>query len=274
MLIPNNLNIYGRVKGAISLKGFKLRLEFPEETVIAYLKLPASNTLEGNKRVLTYNLEDLINYDGYWWLPLEHETEFSLPLNLLPPFPQLNPVDLAIACRPDVAIGIETDVTTTVQIESQEHIDNYFLTISVPGYYNPGVSLAITEFSEDAISEPRQFVTSPAKTFPFPRQSLKPGERLEYKVKTKIAADLKGMTSLKCQQDLLKAKLVLISKTNAAAPPFSVTVLDEQGESIPVDTTMKSTLLQASAQIMYSPFSIRREAAKTQQKVIIEAPAQ
>src|SRR6266851_1790415 len=63
MLIPNNLNIHGRIKGATNLKDYTLRLEFQDETVIAYLKRPLSNRVEESKRVLTYNLEELINYD-------------------------------------------------------------------------------------------------------------------------------------------------------------------------------------------------------------------
>ena len=273
MLIPNNLNIYGRVKGATSLNGFKLRLEIPDEIVIAYIMRPVSNLLEGNKRVLTYNLLDLLNYEDYWWLPLETETEFSLRLNLLPPFPQLNPVDLAISCRPDVAIGLEAEVTTTVSLKAEEHIDNFFLTISTPPFYSPGVSMAITEFSEDNIADPRQTVTSPIKAFPFEHQNLDPGKRREFKVKTKITANLSGMTSLKCQQDLLKTKLILLSETSSEAAPFNVSILDAAGRAIPVDRTEMSTVHQAAAQIMYSPFSIRRELPKPERKVLIQAAA-
>src|SRR5713101_4418120 len=127
MLIPNNVNIYGRITGASSLKGYKVQLEFPEESAIGYIKQPASNTVQGDKRVLVYGLEDLLSFDDYWWLPLQGETEFSLLLNLLPPFPNLNPVDLQISCRPDVAAGLEADVTTTIRVEAEERIDNVFL---------------------------------------------------------------------------------------------------------------------------------------------------
>ncbi len=274
MLIPNNLNIYGRLKRATSLKGYKLKLEFSDETVIAYLKRPLSNTVEGKRRALTYDLEDLINYDDYWWLPTEADTEFSLPLNLLPPFPQLNPVDLAIACRPDIAVGVEADVTTTVRIRAGQNIDNMFLTMAIPPFFSPGVSMAITGYSEDSITDPRQFVTSPTRKFPFPRLSLQRGDTREYKVKTKIIADLTGMTSLKCQHDLLKTKLLLLSESSPTEPPFSITVLDDEGRSLPVERTVSSTILQALAQVMYSPFSIRREEPKQQREPLLEVPVQ
>jgi hypothetical protein len=261
MLIPNNLNIHGRIKGASGLKDYKLQLEVPDETAIAYLKRPLSNTVDGKKRVLTYKLEELINYDDYWWLPLGTETEFSLTLNLLPPFPELNPVDLQISCRPDIAVGVEAFVTTTLQLQAEERVDNLFLTLSTVPFPSPGVSLAITEYSEDDITEPRQSVTSPKKEFPFPRLSLKPGEMREYKVKTRITADPSNMTYLKCQQDLLRTKLLILSESTPHDFPCSVAVLDEQGLEIPVQKTIKATVHQALAQIMYSPFSIRREEA-------------
>ena len=274
MLIPNNLNIYGRLKRATSLKGYKLRLEFPDETVIAYLKQPLSNTVEGKRRILTYDLEDLINYDDYWWLPTEADTEFSLPLNLLPPFPQLNPVDLAISCRPDIAVGVEAEVNTTIRIKAEQNIDNMFLTMGIPPFFSPGVSMAITGYSEDSITDPRQFVTSPTRKFPFPRLSLRRGDTREYQVKTKINADLTGMTSLKCQQDLVKTRLLLLSDSSAAEPPFNITVLDDEGQSLPVERTISSTILQALAQVMYSPFSIRREVPKQQRESRLEVPVQ
>jgi hypothetical protein len=273
MLIPNNLNIYGRVKGAVSLKGYKLRLEFPDETVIAYLKQPLSNTTEDGRRILTYQLEDLINYEDYWWLPTDSETEFSLALSLLPPFPKLNPVDLAIACRPDIVVGVEASVTTTVRIEAEEHIDNIFLTMSVPPFNSPGVTMAITDYSEDSITEPRQSVTSPTKKFPLPRLSMEPGNTKEYRVKTKILADITGMTSLKCQQDLLKTRLLLLSESTQSELPCAVTVLDDRDRPIPVTRTVRSTILQALAQVMYSPFSIRLDKPGQLQKRVIEAAA-
>ena len=273
MLIPNNLNIYGRIKRANSLKDYRLRLEFPDETVIAYLKRPLSNTTDNGKRILTYRLEDLVNYDDYWWLPLGTETEFSLALNLLPPFPQLNPVDLEVSCRPDIAVGVEAYVTTTLRIKAEESIDQLFLTLSTP-FQSPGTSMAITEYSEDESRENRQTVTSPRKEFPFPRLSLKKGDTREYKVKTRIAADLTAMTSLKCQQDLLKAKLLLLSESAPSDLPCNVSVLDSQGREIPIERTMRSTVLHALAQIMYSPFSIHREDAPRKQSSPIELVAQ
>jgi hypothetical protein len=273
MLIPNNINIYGKIKGAASLKSYKLRVEFPAETVIAYLKHPLSNEIEGSKRVLTYKLDDLINFDNYWWLPLQDETEFSLSLNLLPPFPELNPVDLQITCRPDIAVGLQTDVTTTVQLEAEEEIDNVFLRLGSPVYASPGVSMAITEYSGDEITEPRQSVTSPKKEFPFPRLSLKPGQTLEYKAKTRITADPSSMNFLKCQQDILNTKLLLLSESTPASLPCSVTVLNNLGLEVPIHKTVRSTILQANAQVMYSPFSIRRETQPEQREVLVQAPA-
>lgn len=269
MLIPNNLNIFGRLTGADNLHEYALRIEFPKETTIAFLKRPSSNTIEEGRRVLTYPLEDLINYDDYWWLPLHGETEFTLQLNLLPPFPQINPVDLAITCRPDIAVGVEADVTTTISMKAEEHIDNVFLTMSAPQFAAPGVSMAISEYSGDNIKAPRQSVTAPRKEFPFPRLSLKPGETREYRVKTKITADVGGMTSLKCQHDILKTKLVLISESSPEEPPCSVSILDENENQIPVKRTAKSTVLQTQAQIMYSPFSIRKEDSAQPEKRLI-----
>jgi hypothetical protein len=275
MLIPNNLNIFGRLTGATSLRNYRLRAEFPEDTNVAYLKRPASNSVENNKRILTYALEDLINYDDYWWLPLQGETDFILPLNLLPPFPQVNPVDLAIVCRPDIAVGVDTSVTTTISIKAAEHIDNLFLTLSTPPFGTPGVNMTISEYSGDDVKTPRQSVTAPKKEFPFPRLSLEPGEQTEYEVKTRISADLASMTSLKCQQDILKTRLVLLSESVPTAPPCGISILDQDGHEIPVKKTERSTILQAQAQIMYSPFSIHRERESTTQaeKKLIEAPA-
>jgi hypothetical protein len=273
MLIPNNLNIFGRITGAATLHGYRLRAEFPENTAIAYLKRPLSNTVENQKRVLTYALEDLINYDDYWWLPLDGETEFLLPLNLLPPFPELNPVDLKISCTPDIVVGVEADVTTTVNIQAEEHVDNMFLTLSAPPFASPGVSMTITDYSEDNVKEPRQSVTSPRKEFPFPKLSLRPGEAKEYRVKTRIAADLPSMTSLKCQHDILRTRLIVLSESTPQEPPCSITILDNRGSAIPVKTTEKSTVLQAQAQIMYTPFSIRQSEPSQTRKKVIEAPA-
>jgi len=273
MLIPNNLNVYGRIKGANSLKEYKLRLEFPDETVIAYLKRPLSNTTENGKRILTYDLEDLINYDGYWWFPLRTETEFSLALNLLPPFPRLNPVALQISCRRDIAVGVEAYITTTVRIKAEQSIDQLFLTLSTP-FQGPGTSMAITEYSEDESRENRQSVTSPPKEFPFPQLSLKKGDTREYRVKTRIAADLTAMTSLKCQQDLLRTKLLLLTESAPSDLPCNVSVLDSQDREIPIERAVRSTVLQALAQIMYSPFSMHREDAPRKQASPIEIAAQ
>jgi len=276
MLIPNNLNIYGRISGAESLHGYTLQAEFPEDTVLAYLKAPATNSVKDGKRLLTYMLEDLVNYEDYWWLPLHGETEFVLQLNLLPPFPKLNPVDLRISCNPDVAVGVDTYVTTTVGLQAEQHIDNLFLTLSAPSYRDPGMQVTISGFSGDDIQEPRQSVTVPEKQFPFPRVNLKPGEAKEYKVKTRIKADLTGMTRLKCQHNLLHTKLVLLSESAPREPPCSISVIDSNGRQVPIKKTERSTLLTAQAQIMYTPFSIRREepsSKKPEERLVQATPA-
>jgi hypothetical protein len=273
MLIPNNLNIYGRIKGAKNLRDYKLRAEFPEDTVIAYLKHPLSNQVAQNRRTLTYAMEDLINYEDYWWFPLEGETEFILSLNLLPPFPDLNPVDLMISCTPDIAVGVDTEVTTSVKIRAQENVDNLYLQMAVPPFANRGVGMSISQYSEDDVKEPRQSVTSPQTEFPFPQLSLKQGESKEYKVKTRIRADAANMTNLKCQQDILRAKIIILSKSSPSGPPCAISILNRNGEPIPVSKTQRSTILQAQAQIMYSPFSIRRDQPTRPEKRLIETVA-
>jgi hypothetical protein len=271
MLIPSNINIYGRITGADSLRGYKLQLEFPEESAIGYIRQPLSNTTENHKRILAYNLEELINYDDYWWLPLEGETEFSVALNLLPPFPNLNPVDLAMSCQPDVAGGLEADVTTNVRLEAGEQIDNVYLKFTAP-FVNPGISMSITAFSGDNVNTPRPSVNVPAKQFPFPRLALGKGQVLEYKVTTRINANPSSMSSLRCQQDILSTKLILLSRSTSAALPCGVKVVDDAAQEVPVNTTIRSTILQANAQIMYSPFSIRREQAPRPQQPVLFAP--
>lgn len=274
MLIPNNLNIYGRISGAVDLQDYTLLAEFPEDTVIAYLKHPRTNRVENGRRTLTYALQDLINYEDYWWLPLQGETEFVLSLNLLPPFPELNPIDLSIACSPDIAVGVDTQVTTTLNIKAQERVDNLFLTMNVPPLATRGVSMNISEYSDDHVKEPRQSVTSPVKEYPFPKLSLNPGETKRYSVKTRIIADPDNMTSLKCQQDVLRAKLVILSNSVAAGLPCGVKVLNKNGQEIPVNHTERSTILQAQAQIMYSPFSIHRDKpAQAEKRTLEPVPA-
>jgi hypothetical protein len=182
-------------------------------------------------------------------------------------------VDLAIVCRPDIAVGLDTSVTTTISLKAEEHIDNVFLTMSTPPFGTPGVNMAISEYSGDDVKTPRQSVTAPKKEFPFPRLSLKPGEQTEYQVKTRISADLASMTSLKCQQDILKTRLVLLSESVPTAPPCGISILNEVGREIPVKKTERSTILQAQAQIMYSPFSIHRESTAQPEKKLIETPA-
>jgi hypothetical protein len=274
MLIPNNINIYGKIRGAISLRDYVVRLEFSGDAAIGYIKQPLSNSVEGNKRVLKYKLEDVINYDDYWWLPLNGETEFSVRLNLLPPFPDLKPVGLQISCRPDVAVGLEADVTTTIGIEAEEDIDQLSLKLSAPMRAMPGVFIAINGFSEDSVTEPRQSVVSPRNEFPVPAQNLKSGQTLDYKVKTRITADPANMLFLKCEQDILSARLLVLSNSTPTGLPCGVTILNDKGLEVPIHRTVRSTVLQATAQVMYSPFSIRKGASSDKPGAILMAPAQ
>lgn len=258
MLIPNNINIYGKIRGATSLRDYIVRLDFPRDTAIGYIKQPLSNAVEGDSRVLKYKLEDVINYDDYWWLPLRGETEFSIRLNLLPPFPELKPVGLQISCQPDVAVGLDAEVTTKIDIEAEENIDQLSLKLSSPMRAMPGIFIAITGFSDDNLTEPRQSVVSPKNEFPIPAQNLKSGQSLNFRVKTRITADPANMLFLKCEQDILTARLLALSNSTPAGLPCGVTILNEQGLEVPIQRTVRSTILQATAQVMYSPFSIRQ----------------
>lgn len=272
MLIPNNVNIYGKLSNAETLKNHELRLEFPGETAIGYIKQPLSNNIENNQRILTYNLEELVNYDDYWWFSSKGETEFSLRLNLLPPFPDLKPVGLEMACRPDIAVGLDTDVETTIRIKAKEDIDQALLKLTAPLYSIPGIHVAITAFSDgDTITEARQTVTSPRREYPFPHLSAKKGESLEFKVTTHIKGDPRNMSFLKCEQDIIAAKLLTLSKSSPDDLPCGVTITDGEKRKLEIENTMKSTILQATAQVMYSPFSIRREPEKRREQV--EVPA-
>ena len=270
MLIPNNVNIYGRIKNAANLKDYKVQLDFPEESSIAYIKQPVTNTVNNNRRILVYNLEELLNFDDYWWLPLAGETEFTLPLNLLPPFPDVNPVDLQINCRPDVVAGLEAEVTTSLRIEAEEPIDNLYLKLNAPPSFQ-GISMAITKFTGDNNQEPRANVLVPNKEYPFPRLSLEKGEALEYKATTEIKANPLYMNALRCQQDILGTRLVLLSHSTPDGAPCGVKVLNPDDQEIPVDRTVRSTILQANAQIMYSPFSIRKDTRPPRKEVAIPA---
>src|SRR2546427_591559 len=174
MLIPNNINIHGKIQGAKSLRNYQLRIDLPQETVIGYIKKPVSSNNQGERRILTYNLEDLINFEDYWWFQLQGETEFHLALNLLPPFPRLNPVDLQISCQPDI----------------------------------------------------------------------------------------------------LSTQLLMLFKSTPADLPCAVTITDEAGKEIPILRTTRSTILQANAQIMYSPYSMRPEEITRPRQAVIQAPAQ
>jgi len=272
MLIPNNVSIYGKIKNATSLRDYHVRAEFPAETAVAYIKQPLSNSLENDKRVLKYNLEELINFDDYWWLPLDGETEFSLRLNLLPPFPDLRPVRMEMACRPDVAVGLEADVTTKIRLEAEEDIDHMMLKLAAPMHSMPGLFIAIAGYSEDTITELRQSIVSPERRFPFPRLGLKKGKSLEYEVRTHIAGDPSNMQFLKCEQDILAAKLITLSDSTPSGLPCGVVVENESGDAIPIHRTVKSTILQATGQVMYSPFSVRRE-PKTPAEIAVPAAA-
>lgn len=268
MLIPNKVNIHGRIRGITSIGDYKLRLEFPGEAVIGYFKQPLTNTVESARRILTYKLGDLVNYDDYWWYPLGSETEFYLPLHLLPPYPEFNPLNLDIECRPDIAVGLETYVTTRIRLDAQEGIDYLSLRLSTPGHGAPGISTAITEYSDDAITEPREFVVSPKKDFPFPRLSMRKGQSLEYSVKTRIQTEPSKMSFLRCETDVLTTKLLTLSESSSTGPPCGVSILNGEGQAVPVEKTVRSTVLQASAWIMYSPFSARQE---TPREAIVKA---
>ena len=259
MLVPNNVNIFGRIRGATELENYRVRVKFLQDTTIGYIKKPVSDTIEENRKVLTYKLEDLINYDDYWWLPLKDETEFRIQLNLLPPFPQVTPVGVDVACRPDVVVGLNPDVTTTVRLQAVEDIDNISLALTAPQYAGPGVSMAITEYSDDSLDAPTQTVSSPRREYPYPRLSLRKGQTVEYKAKTRITSDPSKMNFLRCQQDIMNVKLLALSNTSPAAAPCAVSIVDENGNEMPVEKTVRSTVLQVNAQIMYSPYSIRRE---------------
>lgn len=274
MLIPNNINVYGKVRGATRLKDYYLRLNFPGETAIGYIKQPFSNTIQGKDRVLTYRLEDLINFDDYWWRPLQGETEFSIRLNLLPPFPELKPVGLQISCTPDVAVGLEADVTTKIQLEALEDIDQLSLRLTAPMRAMPGMLIAITGFSDDIVTEPRQSVTSPKNEYPIPALSLGKGQTRDFDVKTKIVADPSNMLFLRCEQDILTARLLALSDSTPNGLPCGVSIIDDAGQQIPIQKTVRSTILQATAQVMYSPFSIRRETQSKKPEVLISAAAQ
>ena len=274
MLIPNNINIYGKIRGATSLRDYVVRLKFPGDTTIGFIKQPLSNKMEGESRVLTYKLEDVINYEDYWWLPLNGETEFSIRLNLLPPFPELKPMGLQISCRPDVAVGLEADVTTQIGIEAEEDIDHLSLKVSAPMRAMPGVFISITGFSDDNVTEPRQSVVSPKNGFPISAQRLKKGQALDFKVKTRITADPSNMLFLRCEQDILTSKLLALSNTTSTGLPCSVSVLDEKGDEVPIQRTVRSTILQATAQVMYSPFSIHIETPSDKPKPLIQTAAQ
>jgi len=274
MLIPNNIDIHGKIQGAKSLRNYNLRIDLPQETVIGYIKKPVSSNIQGDLRVLTYNLEDLINFEDYWWFQLQGETEFHLALNLLPPFPRLNPVDLQISCQPDIAVGLNTNITTKVRLEAEQHIDNIFLKFTAPVMPSPGVSMAISRFSGYEITEPRTTITSPKKEFPFPQLSLNPGQSLDYELVTKINADPSSMLFLRCQQDILSTRLVMLSKSTPADLPCAVTIADEEGHEIPILRTTRSTILQANAQIMYSPYSMRSEEIARPRQAVVQAPAQ
>ena len=272
MLIPNNVSIYGKIKNATSLRNYRVRVEFPGETSVGYIKQPLSNNLENDKRVLKYSLEELINFDDYWWLPLDGETEFSLRLNLLPPFPDLRPVRMEMTCRPDVAVGLEADVTTKIRLEAEEDIDHMMLKLTAPMRSMPGLFIAIASYSEDTITELRQSIVSPEKQFPVQRLSIKKGKSLDYEVRTHITGDPSNMQFLKCEQDILGAKLITLSDSTPSALPCGVVVENQNGDAIPIRRTVKSTILQATGQVMYSPFSVRRE-AKTPAKIAVPASA-
>jgi len=259
MLVPNNINIFGRITGATDLKDYRVRVKFLQDTAVGYIRQPLSDTIEETRKVLTYKLEDLINYDDYWWLPLKGETVFRIQLNLLPPFPRLAPIGLDVACRPDVVVGLDADVSTLVRLEAFEDIDYVSLALTAPSHAGPGVSMAITDYSDDSLDKPTLAVSSPRKEFPYPRLSLLRGQTVEYKAKTRITSDPSKMNFLRCQQDVMSVKLLALSGSSPTSAPCAVSIVNDQGREMPVEKTVRSTVLQVNAQIMYSPYSIRKE---------------
>lgn len=273
MLVPNNINIYGRLSSARDLDHYWVKLEFPRENAIAYVKEPASSMLDGDRRKLTYRLGSLINFDDYWWHPLQGETDFSLKLNMLPPFPRLNPLDLQIACKPDIAVGLETDVTTHVRVAAEERIDSLFIRHTAPRFVSPGISIEISKYSGDDLGGPRQSVTTPKERYPIETLSLSPGESREYRVETRIRANPKQMAQLKCQQSLLTTKIVALSNSTPEGPPCDVSIVDDDGNAMPIRRTVRSTVLQASAEIMHSPFSLQQDPSEPRPRVLVKTPA-
>jgi len=271
MLIPNNVNIYGRVKNADSIKDYSLQVKFSGETGVGYVKKPVSNTVEGKDRVLTYKLDDLVNYEDYWWFPLKKETEFMLRLNLLPPFPNLNPVDMAISCRPDIIVGTKASVTTRIQLKARENVDQVFLRLSNQIRLGPGIDITLTRFSGDNNTEPRHQITYPEKAYPFPTVGLKAGQALDFDVDSTINADPRSLVFLRCEQDVINTKLLMLSDSTPSAAPCAITLLDENGEELPINKTVRSTVLQATGQVMYSPFSLSQKPASEPAKIVVPA---
>jgi hypothetical protein len=103
---------------------------------------------------------------------------------------------------------------------------------------------------------------------------MRRGQALDFKVKTTITADPSNMVFLKCEQDILTAKLLVLSNSNPAGLPCGVTILDDKGLEIPIQRTVRSTILQATAQVMYSPFSIHRESSSGKPEALLQSPAQ
>lgn len=260
MLIPTNLNIYALLKGANSIKGYKVRVEFPADANVGYLKKPTTTLTENGKKVLLYRAEDLVSSDEYWWFPAKKEVVINLPLHLFPPFPKLNPVDLSISCRPDIVVGLDADVTTTIRLKAEENIDYMHLKVSPPVRSIPGTSVSISQSGvANQPGESAQSVTFPSEVYPFPRLNMKAGDSKEFKATSKITANLSGMLFLKCEQDISVTKVVVLSDSSPAEPPYSVRLFDGDGGEVPVNQTIRSTILQATAWVMYSPFSLRTE---------------
>lgn len=271
MLIPNNVNVYGRLKNAESIKDYTLRVTFSGDTGVGYSKRPQANVVDGKDRVLTYKLEDLVNFDDYWWFPLEKDTEFLLRLNLLPPFPNLNPVDMEISCRPDIIVGTRASTTTRIQLKAREDIDQMFLRLSNQVRVGPGLDVSLTRFSGDNVTDPRHLITYPEKAYPFPHIGMKTGQSLNLEVESTITADPRSLLFLRCEQDVINTKLLMLSDSTPSAAPCGVALLDENGTELPISKTIRSTVLQATGQVMYTPFTLNQKPTAPTAKIAVPA---
>lgn len=255
MLVPNNVRVHGTLKGVSSISGYTVCLDFPANDRIAFLKKPTTNFLDGQRRVVRYRLEELIDFDNYWWFPLKDETQFSITLNFLPPFPDVDLVNLQISCNPHSVVGSDAAVTTNLHMEAVEDIDYLFLNLGVQQHPSPGIQLSITDFSDYHLENPVQSVFSPRREFPFPKLSLTARGALEYHATCRIRAEPANMRFLKCEQDILETRLFALSESIPSGSPCGVTVTDPNGQEIAITRTIRANFYTATAQVFYSPFS-------------------